>query len=36
MKHTHECKVVDVFTKRPLAGNPVAVVFSGRARAEPA
>lgn len=27
MKHIHEYKVVDVFTKRPLAGNPVAVVF---------
>jgi PhzF family phenazine biosynthesis protein len=27
MKHTHDYKVVDVFTARPLAGNPVAVVF---------
>lgn len=27
MKHTHDYKVVDVFTSRPLAGNPVAVVF---------
>jgi PhzF family phenazine biosynthesis protein len=27
MKHTHDYKVVDVFTRRPLAGNPVAVVF---------
>ena len=27
MKHTHDYKVVDVFTTRPLAGNPVAVVF---------
>jgi len=27
MKHTHDYKVVDVFTGRPLAGNPVAVVF---------
>lgn len=27
MKHTHEYKVVDVFTSQPLAGNPVAVVF---------
>lgn len=27
MKHTHDYKVVDVFTIRPLAGNPVAVVF---------
>jgi len=27
MKHTHDYKVVDVFTTKPLAGNPVAVVF---------
>jgi len=27
MKRTHDYKVVDVFTTRPLAGNPVAVVF---------
>jgi PhzF family phenazine biosynthesis protein len=27
MKHTHDYKVVDVFTSRPMAGNPVAVVF---------
>jgi len=27
MKRVHEYKVVDVFTRRPLAGNPVAVVF---------
>lgn len=27
MKLTHDYKVVDVFTGRPLAGNPVAVVF---------
>jgi len=27
MKHSHNYKVVDVFTTRPLAGNPVAVVF---------
>jgi len=27
MEHTHDYKVVDVFTDRPLAGNPVAVVF---------
>ena len=27
MKHSHDYKVVDVFTARPLAGNPVAVVF---------
>jgi PhzF family phenazine biosynthesis protein len=27
MKHTHDYKVVDVFTAKPLAGNPVAVVF---------
>ncbi|CAN5313980.1 PhzF family phenazine biosynthesis protein [soil metagenome] len=27
MKPAHEYKVVDVFTRRPLAGNPVAVVF---------
>src|SRR6202012_2671239 len=27
MKRTHDYKVVDVFTARPLAGNPVAVVF---------
>lgn len=27
MKRTHDYKVVDVFTSRPLAGNPVAVVF---------
>lgn len=27
MKHIHDYKVVDVFTTRPLAGNPVAVVF---------
>jgi PhzF family phenazine biosynthesis protein len=27
MKHTYDYKVVDVFTSRPLAGNPVAVVF---------
>jgi PhzF family phenazine biosynthesis protein len=27
MKHAHDYKVVDVFTSRPLAGNPVAVVF---------
>ncbi len=26
MKHTHDYKVVDVFTTKPLAGNPVAVV----------
>jgi PhzF family phenazine biosynthesis protein len=27
MKNAHDYKVVDVFTTRPLAGNPVAVVF---------
>jgi PhzF family phenazine biosynthesis protein len=27
MKPPHEYKVVDVFTRRPLGGNPVAVVF---------
>lgn len=27
MKRNHDYKVVDVFTKEPLAGNPVAVVF---------
>ena len=27
MKHSCAYKVVDVFTSRPLAGNPVAVVF---------
>ena len=27
MKLSHDYKVVDVFTSRPLAGNPVAVVF---------
>jgi len=27
MKRTRDYKVVDVFTARPLAGNPVAVVF---------
>lgn len=27
MKRIHDYKVVDVFTARPLAGNPVAVVF---------
>ena len=27
MKRTHRYTVVDVFTSRPLAGNPVAVVF---------
>lgn len=27
MKHSHDYKVVDVFASRPLAGNPVAVVF---------
>lgn len=27
MPHTHDYKVVDVFTDRPLAGNPVAVVL---------
>lgn len=27
MKHSHGYKVVDVFASRPLAGNPVAVVF---------
>jgi PhzF family phenazine biosynthesis protein len=27
MKRSHDYKVVDVFTVRPLAGNPVAVVF---------
>ncbi|WP_218511059.1 PhzF family phenazine biosynthesis protein [Variovorax sp. dw_308] len=27
MKRAHDYKVVDVFTSRPLAGNPVAVVF---------
>lgn len=27
MKRAHEYKVVDVFTRRPLTGNPVAVVF---------
>jgi PhzF family phenazine biosynthesis protein len=26
MKHSHDYKVVDVFTTKPLAGNPVAVV----------
>jgi PhzF family phenazine biosynthesis protein len=26
-KHTHDYKVVDIFTRRPLAGNPVAVVL---------
>ncbi|MDB5059453.1 MAG: PhzF family phenazine biosynthesis protein [Chloroflexi bacterium] len=27
MKNSYDYKVVDVFTSRPLAGNPVAVVF---------
>ncbi len=27
MNHSHDYKVADVFTRHPLAGNPVAVVF---------
>jgi len=27
MKHTRDYRVADIFTDRPLAGNPVAVVF---------